>query len=324
MNVAAFEPGCFGKLPVAADFIGLHSHSRDALALERWLQDGVSLARQRHGPRSDLLLRELPETYFILWWSDPHAPLIGVILPGRDRSGRVFPFSVFLEARSAIPRSAFEDWPLLFDRFLFEAAQVGKLEWQDVGELARSVDGLRGHIPPPAVHDPQSDLLGTTTVQSLIGGGRDRSRLVSWAASNVRTWIPSSMDRKGGGPLSGLRFPIPAADREGRAAASFWLGLLRRLLGPTRQPPNCFWTVAREGNEGHLDAYFDPVDSLGFLHLLAPEFDSDRLYPVEEGGSNARGGTTQKTDGRFARLNDPALTLVDALHLLAPGEGRDS
>jgi type VI secretion system ImpM family protein len=324
MSAASFTPGCFGKLPVAADFIGHHSHDEDALALERWLQDGVGLARQRFGPRCDALLRGFPETGFILWWSDPRAPVIGEIVPGADRSGRAFPFSLFLQARDPVPEWAYEDWPILFERFFSEALRIGRSVEQDFSGLTQQVDELRNHIPSLPVGDSLPDLLGTATIQTVTCGERDRPGLVSETAAHVRAWVPPSSAHSTGGSPTGLRFPIPAADHDGRVASSFWLGLLRRLLGATRRPPNCLWTLTDGRTGGRLDVYFHPVEPLGFLHLLDSDFESDGLFPVEEGATGAPRLDAQTATGRFARLSDPALPLADALNLLSQVDRRDS
>ncbi|MDM7916698.1 MAG: TagF domain-containing protein, partial [Candidatus Eisenbacteria bacterium] len=66
----AFEPGYFGKLPLAADFLSRHAGDPEALALERWLQEGVQLARLRFGPAADGKLLGFPPHRFVFWTGD--------------------------------------------------------------------------------------------------------------------------------------------------------------------------------------------------------------------------------------------------------------
>ncbi len=318
-----FVPGCFGKLPVAADFIGHHLHDHDALALERWLQEGVGSARERFGTRSDGLLRQIRPTFFILWWTDPRIPIIGVLLPGKDRSGRNFPFAVFFQARASVSAGILDGAPLLFERFLSEAARIGAHSWEDIAALIGAIDGLRDCAPVLDAGDPLKALIGTTTIQSLIRGKHDRSGLIAWTAAHLHALLPPPGNHSKEGRSVGLRLPVPASGGEGRAVTCFWLGLIRRKFGTKGTLPTCFWTLADDGGEGYLDVYFRPVDSLGFLHLLDAGFESDGLFPVEEGSSGAPRRDAGISPDSLDRLGDPMLPLIDALDIVAPIGRRD-
>ena len=93
--------GCYGKLPVTGDFLRHHPGGATVLEWERWLEAGLSDASQRLGRGVKERLASFSAFRFVFPGRRSDTLLVGAIGPGRDRSGRLFPFSVFVFAGPA-------------------------------------------------------------------------------------------------------------------------------------------------------------------------------------------------------------------------------
>ncbi|MEY4580127.1 MAG: hypothetical protein RL701_4830 [Pseudomonadota bacterium] len=85
----------FGKLPSALDFVRIHHHGAEAIALDSWLQASVQrLAAQN---------QRWPREPFRFVFTPPNAltVLVGVAAASVDRAGRSFPLVAF----ARVPRS---------------------------------------------------------------------------------------------------------------------------------------------------------------------------------------------------------------------------
>lgn len=304
--------GCFGKLPLAADFLSQHAGLPEAVGLERWLQEGVNLARTRFGARGDDLLRGMPHVRFHFWRNSPELALTGVMSPSRDQSGRLFPFSVFAQARST-GGSYPAPLPALLDPFLRRASALTSTEWKDLPSLqgaVASVGQSSGVEPPPLATDA---LLAHVTLgsfaRSLSGDGAE-SPAVRVAANLLEV-----AHRTGSVPSYGLRFRLPQDPDAWMPAFVFWLELCRVVFRGASRPPFLLWNEPSKERPEVLDLYYQPPGPIAFLHLLEPALDSETLYPVEQAEARTL-STPLSALAPLEAWKDLSLSLASALQLL--------
>lgn len=95
-TLAFGQPGWFGKLPAIGDFLR-HELPDDFVApWDDWLRQGMAAGAQRAGDDwQDTFLR-FPVWHFLRKGTAAGTPCIwsGLLVPGADRVGRLFPFTV--------------------------------------------------------------------------------------------------------------------------------------------------------------------------------------------------------------------------------------
>jgi type VI secretion system ImpM family protein len=94
--VSANPAGCYGKLPIFADFIRHNYRTPEVEQLDQWFQEGIYFARQSLGGRWEAGYDKGPSFRFLFRPSGSAKFLIGAGAPGADKVGRRYPFAVFM------------------------------------------------------------------------------------------------------------------------------------------------------------------------------------------------------------------------------------
>ena len=87
--------GYFGKLPVFNDFIKYNAGNNEILVLDKWLQEGIILARQKLKSDWKPVYKNSFPLKFFFPFTGTNKLVSGVIFPSNDKSGRDFPFIMF-------------------------------------------------------------------------------------------------------------------------------------------------------------------------------------------------------------------------------------
>ncbi len=311
-------PGCFGKLPVAADFVTAGANGGPVHRFQEWLQEGVGLGHSRLGEGWEERFDRLPRTRFLFRPEASGGALAGSFGPSRDRSGRRFPFAAFAYFPYGPPAAA--ALPSGFARFFGEAERVA--ERGDVltpggpGGLAEAVDALRAALAPAEPAGPEASPGAAAAAAAFPADG---TGALARAGGNLLAVAV----RPGGvhaAPGFGLRFPLPAPGPEHAGVVSFWFSMVDRLL-PGASASAAFWTQDGYAGNGRLDLYHPRPGGLAFVHLLDPGLESDGLYPLDEGEPpGARADVQAWMERARSVLADPAAPL-DALVAALPGGG---
>lgn len=217
--------GWFGKLPAIGDFAQRRLPDDFVTPWDRWLQEGLAIARDRYADRWMDLYMTFPVWRFAL----PAAAIdercwAGVMLPSVDRVGRCFPLTI----AGPLSRNAFERIGLigLESRLQpFAEAGIAALEGQSLdavdGALARlpslGSDSGTGLQPSEAAHLPldwwsMPTRTAAWPVTEPLAPLLERSaaRLVlSSLAGRCLWWSPASSDQPGALRLA--PFPPPPA-----------------------------------------------------------------------------------------------------------------
>ncbi|MFH1143575.1 MAG: type VI secretion system-associated protein TagF [Candidatus Eisenbacteria bacterium] len=294
MAAPAYTAGCFGKLPLAADFLQHQTGGAAARAFLHWCEEGVHLLAERRGAETGDLLSRMPALGFVFPDTRSNEFLVGRMIPGRDASGRRFPFSAFLRG-SGWKSLSFGASPLAFENFFAHADRLLSSNPADVAAFLEGIDALHATAPPAGALDPHA------FERSLAGREVGPEKTIEAAERQLARLAARGRQFPG----YALRFPLPAGTPP-EAWASFWLGLAERAFG--RLPAAAIWGArsdgapsgARESGSGpSLPAYLDlipePYDRIAFLHLADPGFESERLMTLAEDSNAPPSRTLEST-----------------------------
>lgn len=101
-----FSSGYFGKLPEFSDFIKFNAGSSEIIFIDNWLQAGLAYARLNFKSNWKDKYDKLPSTGFFLPVPSSDKVVTGMLYPGKDKSGREFPFLIF----SLLPGNYFNEF----------------------------------------------------------------------------------------------------------------------------------------------------------------------------------------------------------------------
>lgn len=164
-------PGFHGKLPSRGDFVAFGMTGAFLAAWDLWLAQGLAAARADYGPDWEYMLDAGPTWRFVLppgLWAS--GPVVGVMLPSRDKVERRFPFAFACESPPNIPVAALpvlgRPWferaeaaarllvarqaePLIARRAatLLGAPVTWEAGRQEAAEAAAAITGLLGAVP---------------------------------------------------------------------------------------------------------------------------------------------------------------------------------
>lgn len=319
MNQGPIGTGCFGKRPVAADYIHHHRGGPGILDWQRWIQDGVDRASARFGAAVEPLLRDLGVFLFAFPSGRSDAYLVGALGPGQDRSGRRFPFSVFAEVPSE-PSGSIADLVFRHERVWRRAAEIVTAREADLSELFLAVDRLAADDPSSATGEQTvAAYLARETVGTLVSGDdREKVRLILTRVTRNLRRVAHQVDRDRRPPVYGLRFPLPPQSERATAARAVFLEMAMRVLGPKARPA-LFWT--EPGRDGYLDLHPGPAGPEAFSALLSPAAASDAVFTMDEdiGPLEGDGSSESAAEACWA---DSGLCLQEAVDRCGAPNGR--
>lgn len=298
IRIGPLRPGCFGKLPIHADFIRWNASWQEVGLLDEWLQEGMALARQlgaspaRPGPACFL-------------FSPPNSLrfLLGCVAPSSDKAGREFPFLVFV----LVPCPLFRRYPHLipfaFAHFFVQAERIVSEGWRN-RTIQQFLDEMgQLDIPPPpldVVVHYDSDLRMRRWKElwnSIAPRSSDVTELTFWG--NVQTVFHPS----GAWKHCGIRIPLSGPDSN--LQLSFWLDIGHTLANDARIPSLLFW------NQGGAIVYYRKPRAKDFLPAFLGISDDDSVVHLAGASSAAlRSGPIAET------LTLPAPTMFDFVRAL--------
>lgn len=229
--------GVFGKLPAHGDFFRFNVADPAAQAMIGWLQEAIGPVYQAG--------QKLPATarFFLRFGQTPSA-LVGAMVPGVDKVGRIFPLSIYAHVPAAAFAAHYPAVPGLYRGFSDAALELLA--------GATSGDGPALGAKASALTLPGEGELATTAASLEGSGGAEKlaafaGRLfgevgVGGLAYALATLEAATKQVKGREPARApLALDCPA---QSAADAWLWLELCRRALGWKAAPP-FFWTDER-------------------------------------------------------------------------------
>ncbi len=264
--------GYFGKLPRFADFIKYNAANAELLSFDKWLQEGITRLKVSTGSRWEKLYTESPCFRFI--YHDPATKniLTGNMYPSNDKSGRLFPFLVFVRPGSSYstPRE-FYLIPVMFKDLFGKADLIFEEIKSDLnsGELNSAFESIISGLVKN--NNPAADF-GNYLRTNSISGFLERNFPSGLRENNFKDLIPKAVTKGQNllksyvtkNPLAGDTNIIPYD-------VSFWIRLFEKKNGSVMS--SVFWTYPGAGL---------PAEMFISWHKLVPGNFSDLINPLNK------------------------------------------
>lgn len=266
--------GFFGKHQIQADFIKHQINSRESIALDNWLQEGVAAVARAQ--RSDSVEFARQSLFFMAGGPEESA-LIGMLSPSKDNIGRNYPFVnfVFVSNTDYKTQPAFlfllESYCLqqvtsVHDKLLqsqsrqameavIQEQEMTARQLMQCGDIADAIQQLR--------KVPMSQFW-----QALeYGNVEQRARLIN-ELSNI---LSSIANRGCLRTQYGLRLPMPTDWQSATLVAAFWLNLITNAVADHNWQPWVFYQFATTTQAASLVVFCRPVPASYFDAIYLPE-----------------------------------------------------
>ncbi len=319
-----FPAGAFGKLPQFGDFFKHNAGTREMLAFDQWLQQGIFHAKMQLKQEWDAAFDAAPAQHFLFYADNPERFLLGIFQPSQDKAVRKYPFWVSLQVeRSGLGDALVPLTPVIFSSFFTQAQAL----MQDVRnglsmpEIITHVEALKVPVSAHLQNEIRKhrNFLDAATLGSLcanVFGSFEDQRKYLLIKNLLDVLLP--LRRQDLGRINlGLRFPLGADPNTRSHEACFWLNACSRLLGNPVMTPILFWSAPLVEKKAHLYFYFRPPSAKNFLQLVRPETQSDSVCELEEEGLANLAGAEQGLAAPYRTLlQTPGVSLSEFLQRL--------
>ena len=280
--------GCCGKLPIHGDFIRHNLKIREAVTLDDWVQDGVTLLNRRYDQKWKRVFQLSPNFRFAFVGVENDRTITGVIAPSRDRIGRDYPFVLFrasddpiFKQQQALVPLAYMDTYRTVDALLCQPWQNTSLE--SVLAQIDSERHLHADLADFNWHEQLQAILDNTTIGEIwddILPGADTTIRVAFmyvVMSSLQTVARRSPQRV----HWGLRIPLPSGENANKHLA-FWLQLSDAVLKGRNWRASLIWNPPVPGIPARLLLFFHQIPASYFALLIDPRRSDDTVLDVLE------------------------------------------
>lgn len=289
MATSYFPAGAFGKLPHLGDFFKHNAGTREMLAFDQWLQQGILHAKSQLKQEWDAAFDNAPAHHFLFYADNPERFLLGIFQPSQDKTVRKYPFWVSLQIeRNSLGFELLPLAPVLFSSFFQQALSFlhDARNGLSMPEISARVEALKSGAQIEMRQQFYHTYLDGTTLESLLQGalgGLEDSRKYLLFKNLVDLLAPLRNQDLSRVNL-GLRFPLGVHQQTRAFEVCFWFRLCKTLLGTPPLAPILFWSADSKEQKAFLYLYFRPPSAKNFLPLLRAEEQSDTLCKLEEEG----------------------------------------
>ena len=286
-----YQVAYFGKLPGFGDFVRYNAGGGEVRLFEQWIQEGLYFSQKQYAQEWNSLYPDSPTHCFMFAPPEGALCLLGILKASRDRSGRHYPFVLFLKLNKDMFREASPSiFPLAFKGFLNQAVHaVDNLSTvTDLRTLAENAHGLEPHVSRDlqgAASQFAEYLNGTRLAdlwQTVLNRVDDPRRFLL-----VKNLSEILVPMRGNHPEQmalGLRFPLGNAADDHASILSLWIRLSLRMLGDPDLLTTCFWNVGTQSGSAYLYLHLRTPLPRCFSQLVKPESENDNLCKLEEEG----------------------------------------
>ena len=280
--------GCCGKLPLHGDFIRHNLKIREAVALDSWIQDGVTLLNRRYEKKWMRVFQLSPNFRFAFVGAENDKTIAGVIAPSRDKIGRDYPFVLFRASDDPVLKTEQALVPLAFSNLYQSVDTMLRQPWQEKTLESLLTDVDSGSVLHSALETEECttqlvSMLENTTIGELwdeiLPGAETNIRVAFMyvVMSSLQTVARRSPQRV----HWGLRIPLPSGENHNKHLA-FWLQLCDTVLKERNWRANLIWNPSVPGIPSRLLLFFHQIPASYFALLIDPRRSDDTVMDVLE------------------------------------------
>ncbi|MFT5155153.1 MAG: type VI secretion system ImpM family protein, partial [Planctomycetota bacterium] len=285
---------CFGKLPIAGDFLRGDGAAPEFRELDDWIQHGMYESQQRLGNGWQEQFDALPRDQF-LWTNGEGVVIAGFWQSSRDSVGRRYPFLLAARLQNVKPQD-YAALPFALADYFRDAATLLSTEFagKDVVSAIETAQGLPCVIDWDSAHAQLRDSQAAATANDAWAGHADAPELLLHDLEQVASQKTP--------PLYSLRWPTRGAD----ADIAFWLAAMAKFGQAT--PRLLMWHGAA-GSEttGAARVAFCPLEPRLFAGMAFVHHDDDDAYDMGRGtGEDSRMQSARKRFAATVRADNQA------------------
>jgi len=278
---------CTGKLPLYADFLRSNLNTAEAIALDKWLQSGFQFLSQRRRSTFKEVFNRFPKLEFILFGDQTSRPVTGVVVPGKDQSGREYPFAIFKVLGSPVKASQIPLLPTMFNNFRNLAMALTQENWMDLDRelLFKRINSLPTNefeAGQAYLNKQARSQLEVLSSQSLwetilpVSSLEERVEFIKIFNKRVQSIIAlSAQSRKWG-----IEINIFNANKR-EMVQHFFVSLVVKMLGEGPWNGQSWLSEFSEG-KSRLTLFFRPVIDEDFLTLVDYEAGRNNLIVIND------------------------------------------
>ncbi|VAW92913.1 hypothetical protein MNBD_GAMMA22-525 [hydrothermal vent metagenome] len=307
--------GCTGKLPVYPEFIKYNIKTRDTVAFDKWMHEGVSLLNRRFGDKWKNSFKESPIHKFVFTGTEQSRTITGVIHPSQDSSGRHYPFCGFTSIDNPVYK---ELQSLLVHSYKSYYENVVNLMQQDwtglsIANVTQSIDSTKkmtdnltkGKILDSTIALLKSHIMLDFWNELLPGADLEkRAALIKTTISTLQTVARRSPSRVNWG----IRLPL-STKIDSTQYITFWLQLCELVLGGRTWSAHYFWNYPAPSFPARLTIFFKPISASYFSQLVDSSKQDNNIIDILSEMENSSCDMN-----KMAHLvNQDEMTLMDAV-----------
>lgn len=313
---------CTGKLPLYADFLRSNLNTAEAIALDKWLQSGFQFLSQRRRSTFKEVFNRFPKLEFIMFGDKTMRPVTGVVIPGKDQSGREYPFVIFKVLGLPIKKNQVPLLPTMLNNFRRLAMELSQENWMDLDKdlLFRRIDSL-----PTNEFEAGQDYLSNQARSELevlssrslwetilpVSSLEERVEFIKIFNNKIQSIIAlPAQSRKWGIEINIFN------SRKRAMVQHFFVSLVVRMLGEGRWNGQSWMSEFSEG-KSRLTLFFRPVIDEDFLTLVDYEAGRNNLIVINdllqecEFSTHSRANTNKSISTNMADLMNDWMALFD-------------
>ncbi|MCX6151862.1 MAG: type VI secretion system-associated protein TagF [Ignavibacteriales bacterium] len=284
-NNFGLTAGYFGKLPKYLDFIKYNAGGEEILSIDKWIQDGITLARGKLKSEWKAYYKQSPGLNFFYPDTNTKNALAGVIFPSNDKSEREFPFILFLNLNTnflnGIPAH-------LIPLFFYESFNSFRLLYKE-SSLIKTLDLLNNEVQKISsqisMNNPnlkyQEYLTSTTQKIFWERTLNDFNHPVKFAI--VNNLIKNLSWMKFNSHLIfpfGIKISFRTSEEYSNYDLGFFIQLILIIVNKPLYIPSFFWT--QQDNNIDLYVFLNKPTSLQYVDLILKDESGARVLKVEK------------------------------------------
>lgn len=280
---------CFGKLPIAGDFLRGDGAAREFSELDDWIQHGMYESQKQVGNDWQARFDALPRTKF-LWTNGAGTVIAGWWQASQDGVGRRYPFLL----AAYLPKVQKQDLaavPFALAEYFDNAEQLldTSFDGHNTVSAIEAAQNLPCNIDWDAARQQAHNAQQSAAPQEAWAGHDDEPELLLHDLEQVcGQYNP---------PLYSLRW----ASRGDASDTSFWLAAMAQFGHPT--PRLVMWHPAQAGSDnqkGCTRVIMSQLQPRQFAGAVFFDLDDDDAYNMGHGAGEDK--RTQQARTRFAQV----------------------
>jgi type VI secretion system protein ImpM len=317
--MAAPLVGLFGKLPSHPDFVRMNAGSPLARVLDTWMQEGLSAMRTQMGNDWEAAFDRATPIFFAFRSKDPSEVLVGICRPGRDRSGRRYPFLVFAHVQLGRGGAAFHVVPQGYTHFLKAARRMAVVDCAEGidNHRAAQIMNLASILPQNLVESQQrfdrylSDVTMESFWRGLYGDFHDRRKYL--VMKNVFATLAPRRGHDASRFGFAMRMPTSSDPDQAGLQTATWFRLCQATLGGnTMDQSVLFWFAGGVAPATGCFLFFRPPVPASLPLMFTPETEHESIWNLESmGGDHLALARDELGEPVAAALDSPNMPLKE-------------